>query len=862
WNPANDWSYTGLTNTYTTTQYIPVYQNGALIYGQEPSTNNPPAVAIISPAGGASFTAPAEIEIQAAASDGDGAVSKVEFYNGSSLLGTDTTVPYSHTWGSVPAGSYTLTAKAYDDRGASAVSAPVSITVNPPQTDPPTCSITSPADGATYSAPAEIVIAAAASDSDGTVSKVEFFNGATKLGEDASPPYQYEWRDVPAGSYTLTARAIDNLGATGVSAPVQIVVSSDNAYIDRFLALWDDLHEPANGYFSPQGVPYHAVETLIVEAPDHGHETTSEAYSYWIWLEAMYGRLTGDWTKLSQAWSNMEQYIIPTHQDQPTNDFYNPSKPATYAPEWPLPDYYPSQLDFSVPVGADPIFNELKTTYGTADIYGMHWLLDVDNWYGYGTRGDGTTAPSYINTFQRGPQESVWETVPHPSWETFNWGGPNGYLDLFIKDNSYARQWRYTNAPDADARAIQAMYWAKIWADEQGDSPVVDALVPKAAKMGDYLRYSFFDKYFKVLGATSPGSPGGTGYDSAHYLLSWYYAWGGATDPSAGWAWRIGSSFSHFGYQNPMTAWVLGNVPAFKPLSPNGARDWNVSLTRQLEFYRWLQSAEGAIAGGCTNSWEGQYAAPPPGSATFYAMAFDSDPVYHDPPSNNWFGYQAWSMERVAEYYYATGDAKARMILDKWVAWVKSVTRLNADGTYAIPATLNWSGQPGMNWDAANQNWNAEDASFNAHLHVTVVDYTQDVGIAAAVAKTLAYYAAATGDTAARDLAQQLLDRMWTSYRDEKGVSVPEARADYDRFFDQTVYIPAGWSGTMPNGDPIAPGVTFLEIRSKYLNDPDFAKVQTAYQNGTDPVFNYHRFWAQADIALANAVFGLLFPGI
>src|SRR5580658_1635872 len=57
-------------------------------------------------------------------------------------------------------------------------------------------------------------------------------------------------------------------------------------YLDRFVALWNDLHDPKNGYFSAKGIPYHSAETLIVEAPDYGHETTSEAYSYWIWLEA------------------------------------------------------------------------------------------------------------------------------------------------------------------------------------------------------------------------------------------------------------------------------------------------------------------------------------------------------------------------------------------------------------------------------------------------------------------------------------------------------------------------------------------------------------------------------------------------
>ncbi len=87
------------------------------------------------------------------------------------------------------------------------------------------------------------------------------------------------------------------------------------------------------------------METLIVEAPDQGHETTSEAYSYLLWLQAMYGKVTGDWSKFNGAWALMEKYMIPTHADQPTNSFYNGSKPATYAPELDTPNEYPAKLD-------------------------------------------------------------------------------------------------------------------------------------------------------------------------------------------------------------------------------------------------------------------------------------------------------------------------------------------------------------------------------------------------------------------------------------------------------------------------------------------------------------------------------------
>lgn len=48
----------------------------------------------------------------------------------------------------------------------------------------------------------------------------------------------------------------------------------------RFLQLYKQLKDPASGYFSKEGIPYHSVETLMSEAPDYGHLTTSEAYSY------------------------------------------------------------------------------------------------------------------------------------------------------------------------------------------------------------------------------------------------------------------------------------------------------------------------------------------------------------------------------------------------------------------------------------------------------------------------------------------------------------------------------------------------------------------------------------------------------
>jgi Glycosyl hydrolase family 48/Cellulose binding domain/Bacterial Ig domain len=826
--------------------------------------NTAPAVRITAPAPGATFTAPATVPITVEALDSDGTIASVEFVAGTAVVGTDTSSPYTFSWTNVPAGSFSLTARATDNGGATTVSAPVGITVAPntgPALVVQPAAVSVPEGGtqtfsvrlsAAPSGNVPVTVARTAGDTNVTVQTgaALTFTPANFATPQTVTLAAAEDADSTAGVATIT------VSATGFTSATVTATEADNEQSlgnQRFLELYAELHDPANGYFSPQGIPYHSIETLLVEAPDHGHETTSEAFSYWHWLEATFGRITGDWTKFNNAWALTEQFIIPTHADQPTNSFYNPASPAGYAAEFPQVTSYPSPLNTSVPVGQDPLGSELTSTYGTPDIYGMHWLLDVDNVYGYGRCGDHTTRPAYINTYQRGSQESVWETVPQPSCETFADGGPNGFLDLFIQDSSYVRQWRYTNAPDADARAVQAAYWALTWATAQGKQADVSASVAKAAKLGDYLRYALFDKYFKRIGnCTNPSScPAGSGRNSEHFLLSWFYAWGGATDTNAGWAWRIGDGASHQGYQNPLAAWALSNVAALTPRSPTAKADWQTSLTRQLQFYQWLQSAEGGIAGGATNSWDGQYATPPAGLPTFFGMAYDFQPVFHDPPSNRWFGFQAWSMERVAEYYNVTGDAQAKAILDKWVPWALANTTFAADGTYQIPNDLNWTGQPASNYTGTGA------VPANPGLHVTVLNTTNDIGVAGAYAKVLLYYAKRSANTAAQTAAQRLLDGMWLR-RDAQGVSVPETRSDYNRF-DDNIFIPAGWTGDMANGDPINSNSTFISIRSFYRNDPQWSKVQSYLDGGPVPSFTYHRFWAQVDVALAYAVQGELF---
>jgi Bacterial Ig domain/Secretion system C-terminal sorting domain len=297
-----------------------------------------PAVSLTSPMEAASFTAPASINLTATASDVDGSVSKVEFYSGTTLIGTDNTSPYSFNWTNVAAGSYALTVKATDNSNLSTTSIPVNIIVNAPNTNgycgtafsrdydykvvtvgdvvtvtfhplqpilgcnsafvyiretasgaypgyqmtasgtdfiytktianntqvsiyftyntppmgernssanphsytvgtnctgiigsAPTINITSPANNATFTEPSTITINAMAADADGTVTKVDFYNGATLLGSDNTSPYSFTWTNVAAGNYNISAKATDNSGYTTISSFVKVIVNINNS---------------------------------------------------------------------------------------------------------------------------------------------------------------------------------------------------------------------------------------------------------------------------------------------------------------------------------------------------------------------------------------------------------------------------------------------------------------------------------------------------------------------------------------------------------------------------------------------------------------------------------------------------------
>ena len=397
------------------------------------TTNQLPTGSITSPVKNDNFSYPATLSISASASDPDGTVQKVEFYQGSTLIGTDTSAPWSCTWSGMATGIYTLTARIYDNSGGTASTSPVIISVTNPgdpvpassmiatglddveesstgnlssninSTDielvndsgtgagnqtvglrftgmnipkgasiisaqvqftcdevttgtcsltikgeasdnsssfttaaynvsarvkttatvgwipaawntigqassaqltpdlssvlqeivnrtgytassaltfiitgsgtrtadsfegspttaaklvvtyskanlPPVVSITSPVNNATYPAPASLTVSATATDSDGIITKVDFFNGSTLLGTDTSSPWSFNWSGIPVGTYTITAKATDDDGAVTTSSAVKITVNVPVYTItQRISAGSDDVEENVKG---------------------------------------------------------------------------------------------------------------------------------------------------------------------------------------------------------------------------------------------------------------------------------------------------------------------------------------------------------------------------------------------------------------------------------------------------------------------------------------------------------------------------------------------------------------------------------------------------------------------------------------
>ena len=196
--------------------------------------NVSPTVTIIAPANESTFNGPGNIQLQAQANDSDGWIKRVEFYRGTillgSVLGQDLTNVYSFIWSNAQPASapYVITARAYDNFDVKSTSAPVSIAIVGTANQSPTATMLSPANGSVFNLPTNILLRASATDSDGTVSTVQFFRGTTFIGNgvtaETANSYSFIWSNAVAGEYAISTVATDNLQARGTSAPVNIQI--------------------------------------------------------------------------------------------------------------------------------------------------------------------------------------------------------------------------------------------------------------------------------------------------------------------------------------------------------------------------------------------------------------------------------------------------------------------------------------------------------------------------------------------------------------------------------------------------------------------------------------------------------------
>ena len=180
----------------------------------------PPTVSMSSPGDGSVFTAPASITLSAAVSDPNLPIQSVSFFVNDNFVGRVTSSPYSLVLNHVPAGNYAVFARAVDQFGKSAVSAPVDITVSAG----PVVTLLTP-NGTTYIAGQPVTLQAQIGDPNEPIKSVSFIVNSKVVGVVTSAPFTFTWQTSVPGTFNAQAVAVDKkTGNKGSSAVVPITV--------------------------------------------------------------------------------------------------------------------------------------------------------------------------------------------------------------------------------------------------------------------------------------------------------------------------------------------------------------------------------------------------------------------------------------------------------------------------------------------------------------------------------------------------------------------------------------------------------------------------------------------------------------
>lgn len=203
-----------------------VYDSGSTLGSTAISVNvtNPlPVITLASPGDGSTALAPASFNLAANVTPNGHAVSAVQFFDGTTLVGQATTAPYALAWNNVAAGSHVISAMLLFDAGSTLTSGGATVNVT---NSMPAITLSAPASAVSMVAPASLNLAAGVTPNGHTISAVQFYNGTTLLGQATTAPYTLAWNNVAAGSYNVSAMLVYDSGSKLTSATTSFSVTN------------------------------------------------------------------------------------------------------------------------------------------------------------------------------------------------------------------------------------------------------------------------------------------------------------------------------------------------------------------------------------------------------------------------------------------------------------------------------------------------------------------------------------------------------------------------------------------------------------------------------------------------------------
>ncbi|WP_051313779.1 Ig-like domain-containing protein [Sporocytophaga myxococcoides] len=208
--------------------------------------NQVPSVNITSPEDNSEITYGTNFTINATATDNDGYIKYVEFYQNNLLIGTDSIASYAVDINNLPQGTYHFMAKAYDDSLAFATDSVLIKVIKKPN-QLPLAHITFPANLSNFTTGANTTVTATASDPDGVIKYMEFYFDNLLLGKDSVPSYSFPILNLQTGTHIIRIKAYDDSTAYSQDS-VQISVTSGPDYLQSFTLINANTEQPVAGF--------------------------------------------------------------------------------------------------------------------------------------------------------------------------------------------------------------------------------------------------------------------------------------------------------------------------------------------------------------------------------------------------------------------------------------------------------------------------------------------------------------------------------------------------------------------------------------------------------------------------------------